>query len=637
MDYFTYIPSVKIIICKTCRKAEYGNNIRQHLHYFPHNIPKGDEIIEHSYRWAQQFDHIRNQRDLQKLPYPIPLGPAIPDLPAASSNGYKCTVESSCHKICVKLKEMNRHLRESHSISTEQTKKGRPAKDLAKPTLSPYFRSGVYYQRLFLSGPRCEYFEVNPEARPVEPSDQEVAIKDFFKNRSLIIQKDADMMEQPDQFTQPSPWLERLGCVTHLQGFADKKDFLRGLISIDVDLSPGNLEESDDFIYLMVFKVLDQLIWEAQGLIYRQEIPLNARFEVARYDLNTASRKPFSFRHKQETKRRYASILKQLIVYTLRCLALEDPAERPPFKVSRQQQKAYEDLMAVGDKVEERWHVARGQLSDRILTQLLEDLKLEALRLFMAILRQQTKDSEHESIMVSFLSVLSIAPDGSWYSYDTFTPWLSGLVAISRLFILREAHLIRWNAIEAGVAGGLSTEEAELNAPGILSLVERRTSQCLLSSTPGAEATPMQYVLRLRSYGIAAKSNTAAPGFISWDNLDLLYKGIRLPLPNLSQLLQSALTAARQVLFRDLLFQQDYSVLDAQPATVPAIPWGKLQDNANDDALGYSVADSLYEVAGEDSKTWLISRIWKIPKHKVRWYPNSTTASYQPFSYDFAC
>ncbi|KAM0348436.1 hypothetical protein ACHAP4_010951 [Fusarium culmorum] len=392
------------------------------------------------------------------------------------------------------------------------------------------------------------------------------------------------MMEQPDQFMQPSPWLDRLGCITHLQGFADKKDFLRGLISLDLDLSPRSLEESDDFIYLMVFKVLDQLIWEAQGLIYRQEVPLNARFEVTRYDLNTASRKPFSFRHKQETKRRYASILKQLIVYTLRCLALEDPAERPPFRVSRQQQKAYEDLMAVGDK-------------------LLEDLKLEALRLFMTILCQQTKDSEHESIMVSFLSVLSIAPDGSWYSYDTFTPWLSGLIAISRLFVLREAHLIRWNAIEEAIDRGLSTEDAELQAPGIFSLVEHRTSQCMLSSTPGAEATPMQYVLRLRSYGIAAKGNTAAPGFISWDNLDLIFKGIRLPLPNLVQLLQSCLAAARQALFRDLLFQQDYSVLDAQPATIPTIPWGKLQDNANDNTLGYSVADSIHEAAGEDSKT----------------------------------
>ncbi|KAM0362978.1 hypothetical protein ACHAO7_010765 [Fusarium culmorum] len=177
--------------------------------------------------------------------------------------------------------------------------------------------------------PRSEYFEVDPEARPAEVSDQEVAIKDFFKNRSLIVQKDANMMEKPDQFTQPSPWLDRVGCVTHLQGFADKKDFLRGLISLDLDLSPEGLNESYDFTYLMVFKVLDQLIWEAQGLIYRQEVPLNARFEVARYDLNTASRKP------------YASTLKQLIVYTLRCLDLEDQHRSFVDDISQAQMEAF--------------------------------------------------------------------------------------------------------------------------------------------------------------------------------------------------------------------------------------------------------------------------------------------------------
>jgi hypothetical protein len=43
---------------------------------------------------------------------------------------------------------------------------------------------------------------------------------------------------------------------------------------------------------------------------------------------------------------------------------MNDQAERPPFKVSRQQQKAYENLMEVGDRLEEQWKVARGQLSD---------------------------------------------------------------------------------------------------------------------------------------------------------------------------------------------------------------------------------------------------------------------------------
>ncbi|EWZ77396.1 hypothetical protein FOWG_18191 [Fusarium oxysporum f. sp. lycopersici MN25] len=99
---------------------------------------------------------------------------------------------------------MSRHLRESHNISIYCSKKGRPAKGAAKEVSSPYFRSRVTYQRLFPTGPRSEYFEVSPEAEPAKPSDQEVPIKDFYSNRSLLIQKDANLMEQPDQFTQPS-------------------------------------------------------------------------------------------------------------------------------------------------------------------------------------------------------------------------------------------------------------------------------------------------------------------------------------------------------------------------------------------------------------------------------------------------
>ncbi|KAF5227014.1 hypothetical protein FAUST_12049, partial [Fusarium austroamericanum] len=330
--------------------------------------------------WLGSVDHIQNAKDIEKLPKPIPLRSPYPELQPPRPDCFKCTHTPTCQQIFAQ----RRPAKGSQSTSQE----------------SPDFRIGIYCQRIFCSGPRSEYFEVNPDAELAEPSDQEVAIKDFFTNRSLLVQKDASMMEQPDQFMQPSPWLDRVGCITHLQGFADKKDFLRSLISLDLDLSLERLEESDDFIYLMVFQVLDQLIWETQGFIYRHEIPLSARFEVARYDINTASRKPFNFRHKQETKRRYASILKQLMVYTLRCLALDDPAERPPFKVNRQQQKAYEDLIDVGDRIEEHWIVARGQLSDQKLCQLLEELKLETLRLFMAILRQQTKDFEHESIMV---------------------------------------------------------------------------------------------------------------------------------------------------------------------------------------------------------------------------------------------
>ncbi|EXA32616.1 hypothetical protein FOVG_16120 [Fusarium oxysporum f. sp. pisi HDV247] len=169
---------------------------------------------------------------------------------------------------------------------------------------------------------------------------REPTLTGFFNNHLTLYQNEANLIEQPDQFTQVSPWLYRLGSVTHLQNFAEKNDFLRGLISLDLDISPSKVIDDDDFIFLMAFKVLDQLVWETQGFIYRQEFPLQARFDISRMDTHTASKKPLNFYHKQEAKRRYIAIIKQLLVCTLCCLGFKDDNERPPFKATPKLQKA---------------------------------------------------------------------------------------------------------------------------------------------------------------------------------------------------------------------------------------------------------------------------------------------------------
>lgn len=56
-----------------------------------------------------------------------------------------------------------------------------------------------------------------------EPSDQTDIFAAFQAQALSIRQKEADLMEQPDQFTQPQPWLDRLGSVNHLRDFADRK------------------------------------------------------------------------------------------------------------------------------------------------------------------------------------------------------------------------------------------------------------------------------------------------------------------------------------------------------------------------------------------------------------------------------
>lgn len=633
MDYFCYLPSLKILICKTCNRAELSNNIQQHLRNFPHDLQISNIETEESHIKAQQLDPIQNQKDLIRLPFPIPLGPPIQQLGSPHSNGFKCTFEPSCSQVCASQREINRHLRDIHHDIGHTGKRGRPTKGKAVPS-SPHFRTQVYYQRLFRQGPRSEYFEVNPSLQPEQPSDQKEGFTQYFATYHQTRQKEADTIEQPDQFLQPSPWVDRIGSAAHLKDFTDDKDFLRSLISLDIKTGPIPNDQPEDqpddqhddngnqLLYVLIFRVLDQLVSETRGLIYRQEIPFAARLDVARVSYHLAASKPFTFNHKAETKKRYINIAKQLIIYTLRCLDYEDPDDRPPFMLTDRLKLTYQTVMDRAKAAVDQWMAVKGDLSDQIMADPMEKLKDATLSLFIAILSQPIKDSEHDSIMVSFLAVLSIAPDGSWHSFDTFTPWLSGIISISRLLILKEAHRIRQSEIKANIELGSSLEDAARVATGIPRHVQKLTGSLLVNDTPRSESMPMQYVFRLRSYGITAKSNTASPGLISWKGSDLFFKGTQLSLSSLAILLQSTITSARRILYHDLLFQPFDPTKDTQPAAIPLIPWARLQSHVSQDQVGFSIADGLF-TAVDGSENWLLSTIIGRPDLKAKWYPSS--------------
>lgn len=52
----------------------------------------------------------------------------------------------------------------------------------------------------------------------------------------------------------------------------------------------------------------------------------------------------------------------------------------------------------------------------------------------MSVLDHYTKATEYESVLVSFLMVLSIRADHGWEDFSGFTPILSTIVTIAQLF-----------------------------------------------------------------------------------------------------------------------------------------------------------------------------------------------------------
>jgi len=65
------------------------------------------------------------------------------------------------------------------------------------------------------------------------------------------------------------------------------------------------------------------------------------------------------------------------------------------------------------------------------INELHQSLKNTTLTFYISILNHFTKVTKYNSILVSFLTVLSIRNDKTWETYTNFTPKLSAIIAIS--------------------------------------------------------------------------------------------------------------------------------------------------------------------------------------------------------------
>lgn len=222
------------------------------------------------------------------------------------------------------------------------------------------------------------------------------------------------------------------------------------------------------------------MVSHAKAVISPDTVSWNALFEVNRKELSKERTKPFHFRSKPETQRRCTLVVKQLIAYLVRCMSFEDKADRPPFKLSRRQQSAYDTMMEHADDLTDAWREHSGDPEAPAVSKLLDQLESDVLELYISVLDHFTKDTEYESVLVSFLTVLSIRADGTWEGYASFTPKLSAIMAVSRLCLIKYAVDQRAKAIKQRVQRGQSQEEAEENSPSHFALISEMTRRFMV-------------------------------------------------------------------------------------------------------------------------------------------------------------
>ncbi|KAL6407509.1 uncharacterized protein AUP68_10341 [Ilyonectria robusta] len=201
-------------------------------------------------------------------------------------------------------------------------------------------------------------------------------------------------------------------------------------------------------------------------------------------------------------------------------------------------------------------------------------------------------------------------------------------MAISRLLLVKYVINQRIKSIQQKREQGQSKEDAEENSPSHFELISKITRRFMVGGGQGWDTTPTQFIIQLRNYSMAADSNRAIEGSVSWDRDDAIYKGLRINVLGVQSILQAALRRAETLLYKKLLFCRKFK--DQSPAELglPEIPWDNLIDNAADTTIGHSFVESLFQL-DPTSKSWLFRKIWKDDKLRREWVRSNSEAGFE--------
>ncbi|KAJ3453241.1 hypothetical protein MRS44_018896 [Fusarium solani] len=624
MEYFVYLQDLRLLCCRSCEAAVTRGRICAHLRNKPHKLIKRQ--IDKVKQWANTLDLVDGEDEILALPSIPDDSPPIEALGNPKSGGFRCTFTADCRAIGADKRRIREHLSKTHGVDLSAKPGPRPAGTAEEIEGSAYWRSGVLYQQLFAKGPRSELFEVargqslaTLEAeRSKAETDIQQATQVFQAKAKEVRKKEMEAIEEQGDLAAPNSWLRRLGAATHLKDFSDKKQFLRDLLSLKYTLKPDEPEAEDDTELQHIHAAVRRLIRKAAAATRPNVISWNVLFEVNRKELHKERSTPFHFRFKRQTRKKYIAVCLQFFAYVVRAMSYEDAADRPPFKLTERQSAAFDTMM---DHAAELADTPNGPGDVSILSRIKElhtMLEEAALAFYVSVLDHFTKSTEYDSVLVSFLMVLSIRNDNTWESYTNFTPKLSAVMAISRVFLVKYTVETRARYIQRRVEQGQTREEAEENSPGHFEIMSEMTRRFLVGGAEGWDTTPTQFIIRLRNYGMAADGNKAMPGSVSWDDENAVYKGIRINVLGVQSMLHTALRRAETLLYKHLLFCGEYDDQSPVELGLPEIPWGEIIDNAADATIGHSFVSTLFQLL-PDSDGWAFRKVWSNETLRRAW------------------
>jgi hypothetical protein len=93
-------------------------------------------------------------------------------------------------------------------------------------------------------------------------------------------------------------------------------------------------------------------------------------------------------------------------------------------------------------------------------------------------------------------------------------------------------------------------------------------------------------------------------------------------------MLQAALQRAETLLYKHLLFCEEYTDQPTTELGLPEIPWDELIDNAADVSIGHSFVDNLFQLLPE-SNSWTFCKMWINTALRKSWVEGDSEAEFK--------
>lgn len=645
MEYFHHLPERQVIICKECQYAVWPSQVRSHLQGKQHRIPgkEAAAIQDDIKQWPGVVPFASELEIPRCIPQPIAEVPLYTD-------GLQCQLSPvDCQYICRKHNSIQKHWKDQHNWSIQSNRGGSGQRKQRR--IQARFQQGareVHCQRLFPSGYGSQYFEIRQPEQATQGQaylrTSEAAWARVWQRANEHfnrIEEETRKIIQPGEITEVTPWIRRTGWAEYLEG-CDREELLESIAEPEEVEDDDNEEVTEEInvkkIERMIWKATGEMAAASQATVQRSGVML--RLEAVRTEVEQKRYQPLQPYQEASSIERRCRPWQEMLMFFVRTMR-EHSWKSPKYRFNRRQFAAFEQLIEVAEE-EVRKEINPQQMDEdednddnsssdhqpgsgpandgqhKPLTA----IQKACLTFCIELMNQTIHNREYDMALVCAAAVLGVhRHSGGFRDPESYPPVLSSIIKVGHFMVVQQGEELAQPEEEDDFSPCNSADdfdddsgyESNASSPKRCSRPRQPIKRCTTSFDwvkrmmdrfmVRGTASPMQWLLDLRTYGLKIHYNTTAVGHVNWkDTYTLEYKALRFSMDDFRGMVHQLVQDTRRALLEDVLFVHKRDEL-------PSIPWDQLHDDPTNNEVRWSFLNDQRSRLPTDGKEWLFARI----------------------------